>query len=310
MKKVSFIITGLTELRYMIPFSKVLHDVKPDMIQSFDVSRRSEKYNGFARHENFEILNARLKEYCPWALVRPFDASTTVDYAVSLEYPAERFSNPAKRISIQHGFDCNWHSSDVSALCDVYICPTKWMAEHVSSRGSRLNLLYPPHPIPFWDNSRAPSLVDEKLILVFYPDAGDVAEANATILALKNAGFNVVVKQRRKHQAVSSTDCSVIWDDAWYPAEGIEWALKARAIIGFGSTAYTDLLEAGCRYINIDLHQDKHPWNGFVHPEHQLYTHMLQFDADIVVALCHNTQPSRIDVVSENVHEFMIQLFS
>lgn len=307
MSGVSFISTDLTELRYMIPFSKVLHDVRPDIVQSFDVSRRSLKYCGLHDNERFRTLNARLSEHCPWALVRPFDAGTTVDYAVSLELPTERFSNPTKRISIQHGFDCNWHSSDASALCDVYICPTKWMTEHVGSRGSHLNLLYPPHPIPFWDIGG--ETVDEKCILVFYPDAGDVAEANTTISALKNAGFNVIVKQRRKHQAVSSTDCIVKWDDAWYPAEGIEWALKSRAVIGFGSSAYTDLLEAGCRYINIDLHSDKHPWSTFIHPEHHLYTRMLKLDVEAIVAACLDAQPNRIDVASENVHEFMMGLF-
>lgn len=309
MKRASFIMTGLTELRYMIPFSRVLHHVMPDVVQSFDVSRRSEKYNGFARHENFQVLLDRVSERCPWAEVRPFDASSVVDYAVSLEFPAERFSSNVKRVSIQHGFDCNWHHDDVSTLCDVYVCPTRWMIEHVRSRGSRLNLLHPPHPIPFWDGASRVD-VDEKRILIFYPDVGDVASANAVITALKDDGFSVVVKQRRKHQAVSSSDCTVVWDDVWYPAEGIELALASRAVVGFGSTAYTDLIEAGCRYINIDLHPDKHPWSTFSHPEHDLYTRLLETDVDAIVGMCRGAHLNRVDVASENVHQFMIQLFT
>jgi hypothetical protein len=104
-----------------------------------------------------------------------------------------------------------------------------------------------------------------KTAFVFYPDQGDVTLANDVIQSLEDIGCAVFVKQRRKHQAVSSKGTHV-FDDVWYPSEAIVGPLLSDIVIAFGSTAYVDLVPVGVLYVNVDIHHDSYPWNVFKHP--------------------------------------------
>lgn len=296
-----FIIPCMSDLRYIIPFARAMKALLPEVNQFVDIQRWSAKYNGLLHNENYEKCVLLTHRYCPW--FNSYDGRR-VDYAVVVETCTR--PNCEKLVSIQHGFDCAFLAKDLQCV-DMYICGSRLTAEFAVQHGVP-NVVVSPFPVPFWKYDDA--LLDDNHITVLYPDSGDNDLASKSVQHILDQGFNVTVKQRKKHQIIRSAGKHV-YDEIWYPPEAIELPLMSRFTLAFGSTAYTDLVAAGVNYINIDIHHALWPWNVFVHPIAPCYVRVLQ-ESDVIPAIddaINRFRCVKLRIDDEQLHLFLLKLF-
>ena len=302
--RIAFLFDGLTELRYLIPFSKVIRRVYPQAHQEFVFSSSCKKYNGLADPQNYARFLTIMGEQCPYAVISRDSPQGPADVEVVVEN--SRMSVNAVRISIQHGFDC-FIDGSTQPRADVCIC-TSLETGYVGE-----NCVVPPTPVTLWDMESHLSASSTAFdVVLFYPDQLDADIADRLLGRLFFEGFKVCVKQRRKWQLVKLQTCTVVYDDVWYPSESFVLPLKSRVAIGFGSSAYSDLIEAGIRYINVDLHPSDPPWNSFRHPTSPLYSRIHEIDASVmdqIVGLCRSPGTLRIPC-DEQIDDFVIGLLN
>jgi hypothetical protein len=300
--QVAFVLPCLTDTRYIIPFAITMHRLLPDIQQSFSIERWSSKYNGLSHHSNFIRCVEIVQQYCPWAAVATSD--TTYDAVVQVETGASLQAR--KRISIQHGFDCAF-LQDRLQNCDHYICGSEMMFKFASDVGMS-NCELAPTPVPFWSADVPAS--SERAVTVFYPDVGDNELAAAVVDRLLASDFRAFVKQRKKHQQIRSAG-EHVYDTLWYPPEGISLPLMSEFTVGFGSSAYTDLVPVGLNYINIDLHHASFPWNVFIHPVAPNYVRVCDRDDTLVAietAIATMRYQRPIVASDEHIKQFLLKL--
>lgn len=255
--RVAYVTHDLTHLRYFIPFSRCLHRCASDIEQSFFLPRGNPKYNGLRSDTNYSACQRLIAQHCPYA--SETDGSGNFDIVIQVEVGA--YLKCDRRISLEHGFDYAFRASELKEQVETYVCSSELTRDHASSLG--VPAIISPLPVCMWDVGETQATPSTALL--FYPDQGDADIANEVIEHLEKQGFLVFVKQRRKWQSISGGGTH-LYDDVWYPSEAVVVPLASDLVIGFGSSAYVDLVPMGVTYVNIDIHHDRGPWSAFVHP--------------------------------------------
>lgn len=299
--KIVFIVQSLTDLRYLVPFSIATKRSIPDIEQTFLFSGISSKYNGLARSENDAIARQIISSHC--SVSHEYDPDVIYDVAVFVE--VSDFSNCKKKISLQHGFDCVPLSKRIISDSSAYVCASEMMRIHAENQGI-VNAITSPFPVAFWSFE---NVQYSNCVTVFYPDLGDNELASSIIDMILDHGIDVYVKQRKKHQKIKSRGTQV-YDSIWYPSECMVLPASSCFTIGFGSSAYIDLVPLGINYINVDIHSESYPWNHFVHPIADNYVRITDIDKALSeIHHCLSTMQHVTPTVNdEQISEFIIKL--
>lgn len=264
--QIAFVVDDMTMLRYYVPLSLRIYDYDCSVEQTFFLRLDNHKYNGLALLANKNRCDEILSVYCGYASVS-YDSSSRYDIVFQVESGSRLECK--KRISIQHGFDYVGRLDTLKSNVDLYVCSMIETAAAPAAAG--INCVVPPLPISVWNVPNISTFNDKKTVLVFYPDQGENELAIELVNRLEARNLNVLIKQRKKHQAIAAAG-KHIYDELWYPCEAIILPASTAATIGFGSSAYTDLVPLGVRYINIDIRSNEPPWNAFKHPVSSNYT--------------------------------------
>lgn len=267
--QIAFVVDDMTMLRYYVPLSRRIHAFDASIKQSFFLRLDNHKYNGLSNLANRDRCMEILDVYCGYGNIVYDDA---VEYDIVFQVESGSKLKCKKRVAIQHGFDYVGHLNDLKSNVDVYICSSKETANEPSDAG--LNCVVPPLPVSVWDLQNIVSVSDKPAVLVYYPDQGENELATQLVDCLEAANVRVIVKQRKKHQAIMSAGIHV-YDEMWYPSEAIVLASTSHLTIGFGSSAYTDLVPLGIKYVNIDIRSNERPWNAFKHPDSERYIRLV-----------------------------------
>lgn len=283
------------------------------------VSRKSGKYNGLQSDSNLKIfLN----------VCQQFSISTTDDQQTERRvlFTIENVGNHvphSRNYSIQHGFDYVSLGKKSTAET-VYVAHSQQWAADIH-RLHNLTVLVPDMPIPLWDHEAqlaacrnfldSVDLRADKFATILYPEMGHIDLASDIVSSLLKNGYTPLFKQRSKHQSVkNSMGFPVFYDSQWFPSESIMFPLISDVVIGFGSSAYTDLAEIGCKYINVDVNRG-HPFDDdFKYPVHlpNFLAVKEDFAANILKFTCStpkNIRPSSAARQQQFVQDLMIGNF-
>lgn len=284
---VIFAIECMTTLRYVLPIMKAIKKRKSrTKIRIY--ARSSNKYNCPLR--NIKALNDIIEKRIGKDVqtyvgsMNDYESQEKIecDYLFTVENTP--FSRPGrifkykKRYCIQHGTDY-WHFADkVSDNSTSYIASGElYKKDILENYNANLNILTTKTPLSFWEyENDYVELADEiskkiphegkKTVCLFYPETSFHGAVFDVIDTLKSEFF-FFIKQRRKNQPIpqkllslKSGSCG-IYDDMWYPSEAILLPGYCDVSVGFGTSAYIDIVNYGLRYVDWPLHNktEKYP---------------------------------------------------
>lgn len=250
-----FYVDSMTTLRYAIPFIKTVKKLlNKEVMLIYSVACRH-KYNSNIKYENL------LQEICKKHQI--LFANQEEDLRVNSIKTRNLFclENTSEEIicenyySFQHGFD-------YTGLCKKNFNTTYLVTEqHFKNELANLNIksIVQPTPVAFWDwdyylNEFMTSkefLEKEKIVTMFYPENGSHEIFKQIKEKLDSIGYTIYVKQRRKNQTVPKEFNNVFYDDMWYPSESIFLPMMSDLLIGFGTSAYTDLIHINRSFIDL-----------------------------------------------------------
>lgn len=267
--KVSILAECATSLRYYLPLLRVLESTKHDVEMFYPIDGSGlHKYNSIVK--NLSVVSDRIVRVCPDTALTPVASNKNkinTDVLFTVEcVPRGSQGNIFqynKKFCIQHGTDYT-NFIQYADEKTTYIAHDTFYQDDLKNNFS-VNAICPSKPIAFWDinkqldffnPSQLKPLLEKKIAYLFYPDRGRTSLAKEVILYLSSIGYTVIVKQRRKHQAVEKFNVNnvhVVYDDIWYPSEAVFFPSIADIAIGFSSAAYVDLVPAGVNYIDLAL---------------------------------------------------------
>lgn len=273
--KVALLCEGMTDLRYFLPLCRAIrhlcNDIKIEMYYTF-----SGKYNSIPRNFNrfLDVMKDGF-DYIVFKGIYEDDIKVSTDVLFTIENISDFNISPGKknkksintsfsyrkRFCIQHGLDyLNFASSDKE-----YIVTSSCYSDDLMSRFS-CSSVTSEIPISFWDIENQLSLINKEIkdrfskksVCIFYPEAGYHNEVLEIINFLIERKYNIIIKQRRKNQGLpkeyfNHRDISICFDDLWYPSESIISPAITGFTIGFGTSAYTELVPAGIKYIDVAI---------------------------------------------------------
>lgn len=302
---IAIVVDDLTALRYFVPFSRKLFEFFPEVKQSFKLMRESHKYNGMASDSNFNKCLNILERFCYYKV----EIDDSFEYDIVFQVEVGQTLKCKKRISFEHGFDYVFKTQQLKTDVDLYIVNAEYIAKNVESFGIRT--IVSPMPICTWELDKlvVPD-VKQKTAMIFYPDQGLNDLAKKVLEELERLNYVVFVKQRKKHQQIVIGGTHV-YDNVWYPSEAVTLPSMVNVVVGFGSSAYVDLVPVGVHYINIDVKHDTSPWNTFVHPEDSNYIRVLNEDQILNAINVADGKSSQLNLKgSEFIRDFIVKLIT
>jgi hypothetical protein len=258
----AFYVEDMTSLRYAIPFikaAKKLLDKRVHLVYNEGIHQH--KYNSIQGHMSRFLLVCQENEVEAVSyrdLV--YEAIYARDFEVGSLFCVE---NVAKKIkcnkyySFQHGFDYSaLHKNEPNA---TYLVTEEHFKNDLNDLG--VNALIQPIPLVFWDwDSYVEEMVltnphfkDGKIATLFYPEEGLEDLFRQVQSFLKSKGYKTYIKQRSKNQSVPSRYDNVFYDWSWYPTESIFLPMLADFSVGFGTSAYTDLVHLDRDFIDLSV---------------------------------------------------------
>ena len=257
----------MTHLRYFIPIVKNL----PGCEHYFWLDLKCGKYNAISRHSKKleEIVNL----HCPYIKyynhgdVKNFDKIITVENFTKIPSHVSF----QKRICIQHGLD--YFNTDQKKQKKNY--PIEYIS-HDSIYSVPFNQHVPKIPITFWDINGFNEKESKNKVLIFYPETGNHKLVERIVQYLKEKGREVIIKQRKKWQAVpKNLEAKILYDNDWYPSESIVEPYHCHFSIGFNTTAYTDLIPLGIPFIDNCIEKTRFkyikPKSHLLHSHHESF---------------------------------------
>lgn len=245
----AFGVEDMTSLRYAIPFIKSCRDLlEINVPLIYDGSRQSGKYNCIAswreRFEEIALENG----------VETIDASrgvVQIDTLFCVENCLVRGTQGRRLFSFQHGFDyVNLHGNTNS----TYLVTDPIAGSYLAHRGKKV--IRQPFPVTFWDwehQFEKIQLPSSACATLFYPEIDHHQTFSAVHARLTDLGFDLFIKQREKNQKVPHRFRNVHYDRWWYPSESIVLPIISDACVGFGTSAYTDIVHLGKPFIDLCL---------------------------------------------------------
>lgn len=288
---IAYATPDLTHLRYYVPLATTLALRRPDTSHVFVYTRSSQKYNGLATHTNYSRFTNVIDEL-GFTHVDVGSCDSTFDTLVTVEHSVMSIKTH-RLVTLSHGFDSILgHAKALHASKCIYVTNSLIAAAASDSDNVLHGLDIRTHPVPasmlqLDEYTRIAKLrfgkTDKKVMTIFYPDLGTTDIANSLISKFVTMGWHVHVKQRRKHQGISTSLGDHHYDEEWSPSESILLPLASDVTIGFGSTAYLDLCDVNVPYVNIDVRPNEHPWCRMLHPESQSYVRITDPDIDSII---------------------------
>lgn len=247
-----FYIEDMTSLRYAVPFVKAARILTgTNVVIAYDSMFNTKKYNTIPSH--LTRLSSVFKEN-DIDYVDMKGKSISCLHAYCVENTIRQVNNE-KLYSFQHGFDfTNLAKNNKSA---VYLVTDK----EVSLQIGKIGLISEVQPIPvmFWDWEFHLDFIDKcefnkkKSATLFYPEEDLNDFFRVVYDNIASAGYMTYVKQRRKNQAVPNGLETVFYDTVWYPSEAVILPMISDVCIGFGTSAYIDIVHLNRQYIDFAI---------------------------------------------------------
>jgi hypothetical protein len=258
---VNFYISDVGELRYLVPIAKVLNRSAPNSKIIFSYIFDNIKYNSIKNNRfAFNSILKEAKKQINFSIEEIGNNWNTVDTDIlfSVEnVPAVihgKLFNYEKLFCVQHGTD---YTNFVKYATNktTYITSDLVFCNDIQRLGVKTQR--PDIPVSFWGMQDQLSLLgrnqlydnNKKTIFLFAPD--DVSAVNSTQAIIDNLSkdnkYNILVKQRRKSIICNN---SFVYDEKWFPSEGILFPAMSDVVIGVGTSAYCDLAPMGIHFID------------------------------------------------------------
>ncbi len=250
----------MTCLRYLIPIYKKLSEAKKNCTMFVKTSAAPEKYNSFYQNGN-RIIEV-LQENDILAYDMSSDAKIRLDTLVTVETIGHDHYVYDKHISIGHGFDCWNFGKKVAELENTkYVFHNQEVADFAMKEYEAESLVVKT-PIIFWNiddildtgkkylNNLGIDPDNDRIATIFYPDKDYQADALQVYEGLREKGYKVLVKQRRKYQGINSNIENKIYDSIWYPTEAAIMPVFSDVNISFGSSCFLECSFLKSCYIN------------------------------------------------------------
>lgn len=247
---IGYNVPDMTHLRYYVPLVNAIRRVAPDVEHEFVVMTGTHKYNSVCRPVNSaryaEITDGLCRSVFKQS-VEKYDVLFTVEgYDCGL--------SGTKTYAIQHGFDYRGSASGCPAET-IHIMSAQEYADDLQLRNPGRRAVVSPLPISVWelDWTSSDFLNSTRRATIFYPENGLHVLVRSVIKDLQQRGWQVHVKQRSKNQSVPDIGVGVHYDRDWYPSESIYLPGMSDVCIGFGTSAYTDLVPAGINFVDVPV---------------------------------------------------------
>lgn len=247
----AFAVSDMTSLRYGIPFIKKCRELLGQNVPLIiDESASPGKYNSIQRWRPrlIEILSENSIDYM-WRK----DFTRSVRRLFCVENVSQGIPHDVC-YSFQHGFDFEGLHRNVSR--STYLVTETYFKERLESLGHVA--VVQPYPVVFWDwentieHAFKRGVLDtRKSATLFYPESGLHSEFQQVYGELDRRGFITHVKQRAKNQSIPTYVSSPHYDIDWYPSESIYLPVSSDVSVGFGTSAYTDLIHLKRHFIDL-----------------------------------------------------------
>ena len=232
----------MTSLRYAVPFiktAKKLLDIDVSLV--YELNANTHKYNSISKNKKrFDEIVERNKL-----------TSVSVDHTelqtrilFSVECQSSKKIKYEKLCSFQHAFDYHFERSHQDRTCLV---TDDYFKTYYESKNEK-TVAVQPFPVVFWDwdfnvlAAKHFSPTNGLTATIFYPERDHSHRFfHEVYRVLKDKNFDVKIKQRRKHTSIPSNFENQFYDDVWYPSESVFLPMTSDIIVGFETSAYTDL---------------------------------------------------------------------
>lgn len=257
MSKNVFYIEDMTCLRYALPFIKMAKKLlDEDVPLVYNDIAYTHKYNSIKKYQQ------RFQEICEEnsiSLTTQRDAVHIKRLKVKNLFCVENTSKEIEHenyYSFQHGFDYTGLHKNVQHA--TYLVTEQYFKDALEGFG--LRALVQPTPTVFWDWDHhineavlASPHVKEKIAMMFYPEVGHHDIFKQVKERLESSGYKTYIKQRLKNQHVPPEFENIFYDHVWYPSESIFLPMLSDFSIGFGTSAYTDLVHINRDFIDLSI---------------------------------------------------------
>ena len=240
----------MTSLRYAVPFIKTVKRLlNKDVILIYNDSVCLYKYNSIKSYLE-KLLKICNDNKIQAISVEEFNKEIKVKNIFCVENTCKDIKHE-NYYSFQHGFD--WEILHKNNKAATYIVTEEHFKNAIENLG--LRAMVSPKPVVFWDwayNIERINLnLDNKAVTMFYPEQGNEDLFKKIHEKLKQSGYIPYIKQRKKNQSVPSEFNNIFYDDLWYPTESIFLPIISDFCVGFGTSAYTDLIHLNRNFVDL-----------------------------------------------------------
>lgn len=260
-----FYIEDMTSLRYAVPFIKTVKRLlNKDIILIYNDVARQEKYNSIKRYlERFQ----KICDENDVTSITHRDFLRDNKLKVKNLFCIENISKDIDHenyYSFQHGFDYVTLYKNVKHA--TYIVNEQYFKQSIERLG--IKAVVQPTPVVFWDweyyiNYSCNIGLDIKTAMLFYPEKDSYYSFSLIYNRLKQLNYETLIKQRKKHINIPSEFSTSYYDEIWYPAESIILPIFSDVIVGFQTSAYTDLVHLNRDFIDFAISDES---RGFYKP--------------------------------------------
>ena len=241
----------MTHLRYFVSLTRAISRLRPDIEQTWLINHNTKKYNSLGHPHHVSILNLLIAGL---NVTLSDDRTCAYDIVFSVEGYEAHDIVASTHFALQHGFD--YRLSAHTCKSDViHLMVANDYCEDLLTLFPDKKAIASPFPISCWNMSWSrPSRPLQACI--FYPEDGHHQLVTAVVEGLQSQGVTVSIKQRAKNQNIPDTlrsICDVYYDSSWWPSESIVLPLASDVTIGFGTSAYTDLIPMGVNFIDVPI---------------------------------------------------------
>lgn len=244
----AFVVADMTSLRYAVPFIKACKRLlEKEVVLLY--GEGNGKYNSLSTWKSRLLEIAKENDF----MLQQVSENLRVARLFCVENVTLGVEHQ-KCYSFQHGFDYTILHKNKSS--STYLVSENHFQKHLDSLD--IKSIVQPFPVIFWDwnfnvqfAKQQEFLTDHPTVLMFYPEEGINELFKQVYDEISRRGYKIYVKQRAKNQSMPSYIENPVYDAAWYPTESVTLPISADFCIGFGTSAYTDLIHMGRDFIDL-----------------------------------------------------------
>jgi hypothetical protein len=250
----------MTCLRYLIPIYKKLSGAQKKCLMFVKTSAAPEKYNSF--YQNSSRIIEVLQENNIVAYDMNDAAKIKLSTLITIETIGHDHYEYDNHLAVGHGFDCWNFGKKVADLENTkYIFHNQEVADFALSEYGAESIVVET-PVVFWGiedtfeigkkylSNLGIDPDNDRIATIFYPDKDYQDDALQVYKGLREKGYKVLVKQRRKYQGINSNIENKVYDSIWYPTEAAILPVFSDVNISFGSSCFLECSFLKSCYIN------------------------------------------------------------